>query len=301
MSKVLEKTKAKEKIVESIRDLYSAKITLPLGNPNLALVHTNQFLFTELPNDVFELANFDAISKALNSSYSRYNGYVLNRWYVEGITINNDGTKATMELQLNPFASNLLSYRDNKESFQSAYDNANKSSDNTVNSNSSNSVKSVSNNHKLKNVKGFSKKDQAFIKSVVAKALKARNNPTNPLTIAYAIHEYYKKHHVYKKYYDMHKMANHGFKYTWNHSHHNCGDGAATLRAMFKCAGFDKVDIFLGHGHYWVRVKINGEFYYCDQAGSQGAHNTRTLGKKGNDKNVWRGTSDGSIHNTITA
>ena len=53
MANGLEKAKAKEQIVNSIRDLYSAKITLPLGNPNLKLVHTNQFLFTELPTDVF--------------------------------------------------------------------------------------------------------------------------------------------------------------------------------------------------------------------------------------------------------
>lgn len=52
---------AKEKITESIRDLYTAKITLPLGNPNLKLVHTNQFLFTELPTGVFELDNFEEI------------------------------------------------------------------------------------------------------------------------------------------------------------------------------------------------------------------------------------------------
>ena len=79
MSDALSKAKAKEQMVDSVRDLYNVKITLPLGNPNLKLVHTNQMLFTELPEDVFELANFDVIAKALNSSYSRYSGYVLNR------------------------------------------------------------------------------------------------------------------------------------------------------------------------------------------------------------------------------
>lgn len=143
MSNALEKAKAKEKIIESIRDLYSAKITLPLGNPNLKLVHTNQFLFTELPEDMFELANLDKISEALNSTYSRYSGYVINRWYIEGITINNDGNKATMELDLNPFASTLVKFRDDKQSFGKAYTDALSSENNNKSNSKTTSKKTV--------------------------------------------------------------------------------------------------------------------------------------------------------------
>lgn len=135
MSDALSKAKAKEQMVDSVRDLYNVKITLPLGNPNLKLVHTNQMLFTELPEDVFELANFDVIAKALNSSYSRYSGYVLNRWYVQGRKITNDGKTAKMELELNPFASDVLKFRDEKESFKKAYTDATTSK--TTNSNKS--------------------------------------------------------------------------------------------------------------------------------------------------------------------
>ena len=55
MSSALSKANAKEQMVKSVRDLYSVKITLPLGNPNLKLVHTNQMLFTELKEDTFAL------------------------------------------------------------------------------------------------------------------------------------------------------------------------------------------------------------------------------------------------------
>ena len=136
MSAAESKAKAKEQMVKSIRDLYSVKIKLPLGNPNLKLVHTNQFLFTELPEEVFELANFDEIATALNSTYDRYSGYVLNRWYIEGRTINNNGKEATMELELNPFPSDVLKFRDDKTSFEKAYTDAVASKNKTSNSKS---------------------------------------------------------------------------------------------------------------------------------------------------------------------
>ena len=290
-----EKAEATKKIIESIRDLYSLKITLPLGNPNLKFVHTNQFLFTELPTEVFELANLEVISKALNSTYSRYSGYEVNRWYVEGVTITNDGKSANMELNLSPFASNLTSYKDDKNSFLKAYTDA-VNNDNNSSTKSSN-VKSVSNNITLKNVSGFSKTDQAFIKEVVTKAFKAAGNPKDKLKQAKAIHEFYKKNHVYSWYECMKKMRAGGFKKTWNNANHNCGDGAATLQAMYRCADFT-CDIMNGHYHFWVRVKVNGKWYYCDQSGKGGAHNTRVLGAAGSDKNVWHGVSGGSVRNS---
>lgn len=286
MSSALSKAKAEEQMVKSVRDLYTAKITLPLGNPNLKLVHTNQMLFTELHEDVFQLANFDKIANALNSKYTRYGGYVLNRWYVEGITITNDGKTGKMEIDLNPLASDVLKFRDEKESFKKAY------ADATPKTNASNSknVKSTGAKIKLKNVKGFNKKDQAYIKKVVNKALKKRNNPTNPLPIAYAIFEYYVAHHVYSKYNCMKKMRAGGFEKTWKNPNHNCGDGASTLVAMFRCAGLT-ADIMHKPDHFYVRLKINGTYYYCDQSGNSGKHNTRNIGKKGDNNNVWKGIS----------
>ena len=297
-----EKAKSIDKIKDSVRDLYSVKIKLPCGNPNLKLVHTNQFLFTEFPAGTFELANMAEISKALGGSYSRYSGYELNRWYIESCTVDNDGKKCTMELGVNPFATPLIKYQDNNRGFAKAYTDAfNKNTTNTTsNTNASNKkkiVKSTSTGIKLKNVKGFKKKDQEFIKKVVTQALKKKNNPTNPLSQARAIHEYYKSKHVWVEYNDMPKMCSKGFKGCWEAYQHNCGDGAATLRAMFRCVDIP-TDIFLGHGHYWCRLKINGTYYYCDQSGGTMKHNWRKLGKKGNNDNVWHGIGGGSIHNS---
>lgn len=120
-----EKAAALKDITDSVRDLLSLKITLPLGNPNLKHVHTNQFLWTDLPEE-FELANFEEISKALNSSDARWSGYVKNRWYIEAVTITNDGSKFEMELSVNPFASSVTRFRDERNSFRKAYNDAEK-------------------------------------------------------------------------------------------------------------------------------------------------------------------------------
>ena len=110
-----EKAKAREAMVESLRDLLSMKVTLPLGNPALKQVHTNQFCWIELPPE-FQLANFKEIAKAMDNTEVRYSakGYDRNRWYIEGVTITCDGDTFDMQLDLNPFASSLTKYRDER-------------------------------------------------------------------------------------------------------------------------------------------------------------------------------------------
>ena len=88
----------------------------------------------------------------------------------------------------------------------------------------------------------------------------------------------------------MVKMRAGGFEKTWKANKHNCGDGASTLVAMFRCAGLN-ADIMHKPGHFYVRLKINGTKYYCDQSGASGSHNNKTLGKKGDNNNVWGGIS----------
>lgn len=300
MSNANERAKSLDEVINSIRDLYTVKLTIPLGNPNLKLVHTNQFLFTELPTDVFELINLPTIAKALNSKYSRYSGYVLNRWYIEGITITRDGKSAKMELELNPFATPLIKYQENNRGFVKAYTDAfNQNKTNTSNNKttSKKKVKSVDSTLDLKNVKGYKKSDQEYIKKIVKKALKKAGYPKKKFKQAKALHDYYKENHVWVKYNDMPKMCSKGFEGCWKAYQHNCGDGAATIAAMFKCIGLNP-NIYLGHHHYWVKVKIDGTYYYCDNAANTNQHTSRVLGSKGNNSNVWGGTSDGSIHNS---
>ena len=119
-----EKTEALPKMQDSIRDLLSLKVTLPLGNPYLKYLHTNMFLWTELPSE-FSLKNFGVLSQIMEGSYTRYGGYVLNRWYVEGVTIDNEvGGKFQATIDLNPFASNHIKYKENYHKYLTAYSDA---------------------------------------------------------------------------------------------------------------------------------------------------------------------------------
>ena len=63
----LMKKKALEKVVEHNRDYLKLDITLPLGNIALKKVHTNQWLWTNIPKE-FNLVNWKVIAKALNST-----------------------------------------------------------------------------------------------------------------------------------------------------------------------------------------------------------------------------------------
>ncbi len=301
MTEYNEKAAAKKEMVDSIRDLLTLKLTLPLGNPNLRFVHTNQFLWTDLPTDVFELANLKPIGEALNDSYSRFSGYQENRWYIEGVTITHDNTGSKMELDLNPFASDVNKFKDATRGFEDAYNNAKNQQNQNQNNNGNNGetqkkVKTVESDITFHKVSGFSAADNLFMQKVIKKAMILAKNPRTPVKQAKAVHDFYKSKHVYSYYYDMDKMNRYGFEGTWRRNHHNCGDGAAILRALYRCMGFT-ADIFLGHGHYWVRVKINGVNYYCDQSGATGAHNWRHFGSGGGNSNVWHGTG-GSIHNS---
>ena len=126
-----EKTKALAEIGAPIRDFLKMKVTVPLGNKSLKMVHTNMFLYTELPEE-FILTNFKTIADAIKSKYSRNTGYTLNRWYIEGVTITNDGTKFSMDLDLNPFPSSLVDYVENRKAIEKAYTDAqNKGDGNT--------------------------------------------------------------------------------------------------------------------------------------------------------------------------
>ena len=81
---LIKKSEALKKITENVRDYLSLTLTLPLGNPALKQVHTNQWLFTNLPKE-FDLANWTVLAEVLNSKSNRYAGYVKNRWYIDAL------------------------------------------------------------------------------------------------------------------------------------------------------------------------------------------------------------------------
>lgn len=118
------RAKALEKVVEHNRDYLKLDVTLPLGNTALKKVHTNQWLWTTLPKE-FDLTNWVAIADALNSTTNRYEGYVRNKWYIDGCDISVDAKgKAEMKLSLNAFASTHSEYHNAAKSMQKAYTDA---------------------------------------------------------------------------------------------------------------------------------------------------------------------------------
>ena len=69
------------------------------------------------------MANWTVIAKALNSATNRYEEYVRNRWYIDGVDISVDATgKAEMKLSLNAFASTHQEYHSGYRELQKAYD-----------------------------------------------------------------------------------------------------------------------------------------------------------------------------------
>ena len=292
-----EKAKAKAEITKSIRDLLTFNITVPLGNPSYKLIHTNKFISTRLPED-FLLENFGVIGQKLNSADTRYSGrdrdLVLTNWYVEAVTVTNDGTNAKMELTLNPFASNIASYKDAYLGFEKAYNDAvnqqsqqaSQSANNAGTGSTNNSTKTSS----KKKTTGSTKLDK-----VVDNAIKGK---TKALDKAKAIDSAFKKHVIYSYYNDAQKT--HGskkyFESAWKNGHLNCADGANILVAMFAYAGISSTIIHTVHpkaGHYIVRLSIGGKYYYTDNAADTGKHTTRAFGKVW--ENIKKGTNKGTI------
>lgn len=101
-----EKELAMTAMTESVRDLLTFKIKFPGAFKNL---HTNSFIWTELPTD-FVLSGMSETARAMEGQYTRYAGYKLNRWYVEGVTVSCSDGELVTELTLNPFASAYSTY-----------------------------------------------------------------------------------------------------------------------------------------------------------------------------------------------
>lgn len=266
----LEKKKALDLIQDSARNYLSAKLTLPLGNPDLKKVHTNQFLWTELPEE-FSLKNWGVIAEVLGSSWTRYSGYEANRWYVEAVTIDVERKgKAEMSLDLNAFASSTSSYTEGYRSMVKAYQDAqNKNSTSTTTGKTTSSNKSTSN---------------ATTKTSVINQdwVKKYNVPSKVVNIIKSICSVNKSD--YDNVYAWYKwMDNHvGYVYYTNHQREintvlnmgsgNCVDNSRVFRAGchalgIKCNyvhGFSCCSGSECANHQWNLVYINGKKYTVD-------------------------------------
>ena len=143
MSNTLAEREALKKIVEHNRDYFKCDITIPLGNTALKKVHTNQFLFSSIP-DTFNLVNWALIAKKLNANVNRYEGYVKNRWYIESCDISVEaGGDAKMKLGLNAFASSYQTYTDGFKGMMDTYNQQTKQ--NTTSNNGTSATQTTSN------------------------------------------------------------------------------------------------------------------------------------------------------------
>ena len=254
---------ARNQLTDSIRDLLSLKLTLPLGNPLLKRLHTNMFLYTELPEE-FMLENFSTIAEVLNSTYNRYVGYALNRWYVENITITNDGSRFEAEVDLNPFPSSIKKYREGKNKFAEEYKSAVQSKTTSSKTTSSKSTKS-SKNTTLKGGEG--KTIDNLVKKIIG-------SETNELKKAKLIHEWLQKNVRYSSY-ECTKY-NTPEKCYKNRGHLNCADTARLTASMMRSAGLKCYIVHRTYngGHFWTIIEINGKKYASDQTGNGSAWNT---------------------------
>lgn len=219
---------ALEKMVEHNGDYLKLDITIPLGNKALKQVHTNQWLFTNLPKE-FDLANWTILAKALNAKTNRYEGYVKNRWYIESndITVNVNG-KAEMKLGLNAFASSTATYAQQFRDMAKAYTDATtKTTSTSASQNTTNAI----NNGELINqswVKQY--KISSKIVDKVVSICKASN--TNYQNVR-AIFKWMDDNLPYEGY----GNTRYGAVGTMEHGKGNCCDHAHLFCAMCRCLG----------------------------------------------------------------
>ena len=257
---------ADEEMFKSIRDLFTLKITLPIGNPNFKLIHTNSFVFCNL-SDIIDLENFDKIAKAMQSTFNRYTFYQKNRWYVEAVTINEDSKKGTMELELNPFPSTLKDYSKAVSDFRKAYQDA------LNQQNNQNTSTTSTGNSTLKGGQG--EVIDNLVKNICG-------NITDELERCKAIHRWLQNNVIYK-----------GYECSWYHTPENCynhrngincADTAILTCSMMLSAGLNAYIVHRTYngGHFWTIIEIGGKRYASDQTGRESA------GMKGSEFNtVW--------------
>lgn len=257
-----------KKITEHNRDFLTGKIKLPLTDTALKNVHTNQFLFMNLPEEM-PLTNWEVLANALNNNTNRFVEYKRNRLYIDGVDIKvtANGT-AEMELSLNAFPSSLSSYADAYKQYEKK---VNGNSSNGKNNNKTNAV--AGNNTTIKN--GWWGE---WVTDLVKKNV---GNETDTLKKCKKMYEVFCNHTIYRLYYDAQYTASgvSSLKSVWEKGTWlNCGDGANFLSAFMECCGA-KSEILLGYGcnygHYVVKVTINGSTYWCDHASNTGSRTTR--------------------------
>ena len=268
--KLLEKNESLKKIVEHNRDYLSCKVTLPLGNTALKQVHTNQWLFTDLPEE-FDLVNWTPIATVLNANTNRYEGYVKNRWYIDSVDIKVKGRTGTMELSLNAFASTYNSFSESVKSMEKAYTDALNNKNNSSSSN--NTTKAVTNKTSVLNDKWIKKYNiSSTVTNKVKSICKVGKSDYDNVK---AIFKWMDDHLPYEGY----GNTRYGAAGTLKRGKGNCCDHAHLFAAMCRSIGVKCNYIHNPccgkSGHVYNKVYINNKSYIVDtgrDCASWGSH-----------------------------
>ena len=286
----VEKAAAKKLITDSARDYLTAKITLPLGNPNLKLVHTNQFCFTALPKE-FVLTNWESIGNALNSADTRFADYQVNRWYIEGVNIDVDAKgKAEMQLSLNAFASSTDTYSEGRKSYSKSYTDA-ISQNSTSSSTASSSSKSKSNATTMNNTKLFSSKAGRNVSSNIATAAKQITKDCNTEEQrAYCIYDWVDRYVSFEMYYN----SKYSSSQVLSGKRANCWDTShliynlcSACKPKVRCEIYNGYYHFLDgtYGHLWNKIPYKGKMTFADT----GREGRNPIGNHGNGRYIVSG------------
>jgi len=273
---------------KSVRSLMKFSIKIPLNDLVYKQLHTNSFLFTDLP-EKFALINLPKIYKNLASyNVSRGVPYVKNRWYIEAVKIKCDSKGLWADVTLNAFPTDQSSFNSAMNSYLSAYNSAFKSSSNETTTNTTNTTSSnipartdgctdCSTSLSIACNKSFSsissQRNKVETKNAYGKIGREGTN--------YA--EYVKgctPREAYKKLAKLHNYGNYEGYYDNRHKcasdtlyarTSNCGDRARLLKACMDVLGQPCV-IYTVPGHYMNGVLLNGKWETVDLCYQSGSH-----------------------------
>ena len=273
--------KALEELSKSGRDLLSFEIKLPLNHPMFKEMHTNQFLWTELPRE-FKLGNLAEIFKIM-ASYKQNRGvsYVENRWYIEKMVVKCDSNGLFATLSLNVFPSPYSVYSNALRGYRDAYDQAFKQKEEQKEGGTSSSGGTgqarLGNDSTDTNsmacatgrYRGHAGDNENFdncAKKGYAQEGKAYYNWArqykSPIELAKAMANRFS----YQRYWDNQKSVD-SCHNNGGTIHCNCYDACRLVKVCFDAAGFDCIVVtgsIYEDGHGWNAVKHNGRWYTFD-------------------------------------
>lgn len=273
-----EKQAAIEKMTESVRELLTFKIKIPCKNEGFKRIHTNSFMWTELPEEMY-LSNFSKITDAMTGAYTRYSGYVLNRWYIEGVTITFDNKGLFMELTLNPFASSNSSYQSALDQFINNYTQATQKTTGGTGTESNINPRSdgktdCTGTYELACNRGESsisslqnKKETELAQGTIGKTGTNYANAVKGMT-GKQVYKHLQSRMKYRTYWNNRDGC---AETTYNKTTGNCADLARLLKACLDIVGQPCV-IYHTWDHYLNGVLINGKWETVDLCYQSGRH-----------------------------